>query len=108
MESFQNFLSNHEKVREIVNSGYHFIDIPIGSPRKLRLRGGAGEVVRRIKGYLTELSSPSGLLGQGELSYLDDEPIAILDMDLTPVAAGGKSDFLPQAYIDLYEPGSII
>ena len=37
-----------------------------------------------------------------------DEPLGMLDVSITAVAAGGSSKFLPEAYIDLFDPGNII
>ena len=110
VEAFQNFLIESDSARSAVGNGYHFVDIPVGGPRLMSLRGGAGVCARRIKSYLTDLTTPSGLLGQDDkdLDSLDAEPLGVLDVALTPVSAGGGSEFLPEAYIDLYEPGNII
>lgn len=103
---FKKFLKSVET--NPISEGYHIVDIPIPSARPLRLRGNTAQVARRIKSFLTDLLYPSDLLGQEDLSMVDGETIGALDIMILPVAAGGSSEFLPEAYLDLFEPGNII
>ena len=115
-DEFQSYLSNEiNKYAEVdrlhpLVSGYHFIDIPLKTSKSIRLRDTAAEGIRRIKACLTDLSYPSDLLGieDEDMGHLDTEPIGCLDITLASVSPGGKSEFLPDAYVDLYEPGNII
>ena len=116
VDEFQSYLSNEiNKCAEVdqphpLMNGYHFIDIPLKTSKSIRLRENAAEGIRRIKAYLTDLSYPADLLGAGDddMYQLDTEPIGCLDITLASVSPGGKSEFLPDVYVDLYEPGNII
>ena len=120
VEEFQKYLTKeinrYAEVDQIhpLMTGYHFVDIPLKISKSIRLRGNAAEGVRRIKSYLTDLTHPADLLGienddgVGEMDALDTEPLGSLDITLQTVSPGGESEFLPDVYIDLYEPGNIL
>eukprot|EP01041_Mallomonas_annulata_P004814 gene4814-9604_t len=101
-EKFKSFLSEPSIESNRLSTGYHFVDIPIPNISCFILPKD------RMKLYLTDFEDPKRLINYENTEDLDLEPIAELDMRLSVIAAGGSSDYLPDAYVDLYEPGNII
>ena len=80
--------------------GYHFVDIPLPSAPRLRVPA------RRMKMYLSDIDAPQRLLEYAD--SLDSEPLGELEVDMVPTSAGGSSEFLPEVYRDLYDPGNLV
>lgn len=100
-DSFQRLKSYlQEHLDSPLHQGYHFVDIAIPSAASLRLP------MRRMKMYLTDIDGPRRLLEYTD--SLDEEPLGELSLEMARVEAGGDSEFLPDVYRDLYEPGSIL
>ena len=116
VDAFQSYLKDeinkYAEMNQIhpFTNGYHFVDIPLKYSNSIRLRDNAAKGVHRVKAYLTDLSYPADLLGleAEDMDHLDTEPIGCLDVTLAAVSPGGESEFLPDVYVDLYEPGNII
>jgi len=106
MADFKKLLKSLEQ--NPLSVGYHIVDVPLPAARPLRLRGNSALIARRIKAFLSDLLYPSDLLGQEDLSIVDGEAVGAMDIEVSQVAPGGTSEFLPEAYIDLFEPGNIL
>ena len=103
LDALQEFLRSRSKEAEYLQYGYHFIDIPIFNALPLQFPK------YRIKQYLTDLDDPKRLIDMEDaLEELDAEPIGELDIKLSKISPGGTSEFLPEAYFDLYEQGNIV
>lgn len=80
--------------------GYHFVDIPLPEAPLIKIP------LHKMRMFLTDIENARGLLEYE--GPLDSEPIGELQLDIVPVGAGGSSEFLPEVYRDLYEPGNIL
>lgn len=98
LQSLKSFLREH--LDSPLYEGYHFVDIVLPSAPRLRVPA------RRMKMYLSDIDSPQRLLEYTD--SLDSEPLGELEVEVVPTSAGGSSEFLPDVYRDLYEPGSIV
>lgn len=98
---FKNELAINLELEPLRREGYQFVDIPLRS-EGLPFPG------TKIKAFLSDFTEPDRLLEIEDASLLDQEPCGELDINLTPVGAGGTSKFLPEVYRDLYEEGNII
>ena len=94
------------------SDGYAFMDIVIpGSEVLLSDR----HIIQYLcdyddpKRFIEEMGDGSSGLGGNSLeqdSMINTEPIGILNVKVAQVAAGRKSQYLPEDYLDLYEEGN--
>ena len=113
-----------------LSEGYTFIDVPLTLSE-------TGSVLvslpkARMKLFLSDFDEPRRLVGVSEAEaeagkrqgqgqgqglglgqgqgpgLLDDEPCGEMEVEVTVVAAGRDSEFLPEGYRDLYDEGNII
>jgi len=80
--------------------GYSFIDVALG----------AAEVAlpkMKLRAFLTDMDAPERLL-QLEPQDLDSEPMGEMALTMLRVSPGGESEFLPDAYVGLFEEGAVL
>jgi len=103
VEHVQAVLLTQQAVNADLQTGFHFIDVPIPELRPIIVPG------LQLRSYLTDFTQPQRLLELEEGSYaLDNEPCAELDMMMVQTGAGSESPFLPKVYRELYEEGNIL
>jgi hypothetical protein len=81
--------------------GYAFIDVPVGGGAEVSLPK------MRMRAFLTDIDGPQRLL-QLEPADLDTEPLGELVVSMLRVSPGCESEFLPEAYMGLFEEGAVL
>mmetsp|Transcript_18258 Transcript_18258/g.18327 ORF Transcript_18258/g.18327 Transcript_18258/m.18327 type:complete len:318 (-) Transcript_18258:168-1121(-) len=102
-KSFQSFLSSAREAQQL-SVGYQYVDLVLPVPSALKM----GLPKDRIKLYLTDFDEPKRLINYEDVEDLDLEPLGELDVSVSIIGAGGSSEFLPEVYRSLFEPGSIL
>ena len=102
-ESVDDWLKTCCDVNHPIMSGYHFIDIPLTNDYDNNIK----IPPLKLKAFISDVDAPERLI-EVEPNDLDVLPAGSLDIQITEVAAGGKSEFLPACYQALYEEGNII
>jgi hypothetical protein len=116
-EAFCVSLSDPEsELNAQLKEGFHFVDaalaLGLAAGAEEGAKEGAKEGARgelrgtdvRLKSYLTDLDDPLRLCKAttDDPSFLEGEPVGELAIDISGVMAGGESEFLPEAYKNLY------
>lgn len=103
VEHVQAVLRTQQAINAELQTGFHFIDVPIPELRPILVPG------LQLRSYLTDFAEPQRLLELEDGSQaLDNEPCAELDMMMVQTGAGSESPFLPEVYRELYEEGNIL
>lgn len=100
-DTFKLFLESSRDAQPL-SYGYHFVDIPLKNTYLSKIPK------NRMKLYLTDFEEPKRLINYESAEDLDLEPLGELAMDISVISAGASSEFLPDVYVELFEPGSII
>ena len=92
--------SQNPTLAEKLLDGYAFVDVALGGAEvalpKMRLRS-----------FLTDMDAPQRLL-QLEAQELDSEPMGEMALTMLRVSPGRESEFLPEAYVRLFEEGAVL